>query len=94
MQTVKAFEPDSATFVGQLAINGYKEDGVICLRNVLSQDWLNVIESGIDLYFEEKRSQKDAANVEVKYQGDSGSFHYATLMWNCLLYTSPSPRDS
>lgn len=84
MQTVHSFKPDRRTFAGQSAIDSYKQDGVICLRGVLGQDWLDVIESGIDLYFEEKRSQGDAANVEVKYKGDSGSFHYATLMWKHL----------
>lgn len=82
--TVKAFEPESNLFAGMKAIEAYKADGVICLRNVFDQHWLNTIENGISQYFANVHTKSDAANVKVKHNGDKGSFHYATLMWKEL----------
>lgn len=78
---VQSFSPDTTHYVGDDAIKAYNEDGVICLRGVFDRQWLDVIEAGVDQYFQKKYSNNDAANVEVKYGGDTGSFHYATLMW-------------
>jgi len=81
---IQSFYPETEIFVGNDAISAYKQDGVICLRGVFDQNWLDIIESGIEQYFLTKRTDGDAANVEVKHGGDSGSFHYATLMWKHL----------
>ena len=79
--SVKSFFPEDGSYAGESAISAYEKDGVICLRQVLDSEWLAVIESGIEQYFQTKKAADDAANVEVKHQGDGGSFHYATLMW-------------
>ncbi len=81
MNQVQSFKPVTDTNAGVDAITTYKQDGVICLRGVLDQNWLDIVETGIGEYFAKKKADNDPANVEVKHDGDSGSFHYATLMW-------------
>ncbi len=78
---VRDFQPETMLYAGAKAITAYKKDGVICLRNVFNEDWLDTIETGIDQYFINRESSNDAANVQVKHKNDKGSFHYATLMW-------------
>ena len=84
--TVASFNPESKTNAGADAISSYCEDGVVCLRGVFDQDWLDVIESGIDQYFEQKNTCIDAANMAISFDGDKGNFYYATLMWKELEY--------
>jgi ectoine hydroxylase-related dioxygenase (phytanoyl-CoA dioxygenase family) len=79
--SVASYQPESKTNAGTEAISSYRDDGVVCLRNALDQKWLDVIESGIDQYFENKKSSVDAANMSISFEGDKGNFHYATLMW-------------
>ena len=81
IKAVKSFCPETEDYAGGEAISAYKHDGVVCLRGVFDQKWLNIIEAGIDQYFSGKRPDGDAANVEVKHDGDSGIFRYATSMW-------------
>ena len=81
IDSVKSFHPETELYAGKEAIAAYNNDGVICLRSVFDQHWLNVIETGIDQYFADMKSEGGAANVKVKHDGDKGSFHYATLMW-------------
>ena len=80
-QTVQCFHPEAVTHAGAAAISAYQTDGVICLRNAFDHYWLDLIEQGITQYFAVKSATDDAANVEVRHDGDRGSFHYATLMW-------------
>jgi ectoine hydroxylase-related dioxygenase (phytanoyl-CoA dioxygenase family) len=78
---VKDFHPETKLYAGSEAITTYKNDGVICLRNVFNERWLSSIETGIAQYCTDRESRNDAANVKVKHKSDKGSFHYATLMW-------------
>ena len=45
---VARFDVSAGDGVDQDAIAAYKRDGVICLDGAFGQDWLDVIESGID----------------------------------------------
>lgn len=84
MGAVQAFQALSKTQVGPDAIAAYKRDGVICLRGAFDEDWLAVMENGIDLFMEQEAARESAANVVVKGEGDDGSFRYATMMWKTL----------
>ncbi len=81
MKEVSSFYAESVTDAGMDAILGYQEEGVICLRKVLDQAWLDMVEQGIEQYFLKNKTANDSANVSINYQGDSGNFHYATLLW-------------
>lgn len=45
---VASFGVESTKLSDQDAIEAYKTDGVICLRGVIGDDWLSIIESGIE----------------------------------------------
>ena len=59
------------------AVRAYKEDGVVCLRNAISKDWLDVIELGI------RQALKGAStNLDVvKKPGDQGQFSVSSQAW-------------
>ena len=59
------------------AVNAYKRDGVVCLRHAFEQDWLDVIEQGI-----EQAMSGASADVDVvKKKGDKGSFSLSSQAW-------------
>ena len=80
---VESFKPESINFAGADSISAYRRDGVVCLRGAIDQHWQNTIEKGIEAYFKQ-RSQNDAANVSINFNGDKGKFYYATLMWKTM----------
>ena len=96
--TVESFKPNESNQVDREAISAYQRDGVICLRSALQKPWLDVIEQGIEQYFELNNSNEDAKNVAIKHQGDKGNFYYATLMWKeyetfrKVIFESPAAR--
>ena len=81
---VQSFTPESLTQVGSKAVDQFNQDGVICIRNVFDQHWLNVVEEGIGDYFAKKAAKQGSENVSIKHEGDQGNFYYATLMWKEL----------
>ena len=50
-KSVASFHPESVNYAGIEAISTYNQEGVICLRGAFNQEWLNVVEKGIDQYF-------------------------------------------
>ena len=65
---------------GRDAIDIYNSHGVVCLRGAFGQDWLQIIESGID------ESMRTAAldgghSDKIKKEGDEGFFFYDEMMW-------------
>jgi len=81
---VKTFEFSHNAPLSKEIIETYNEDGVICLKNAVSDKWLKEIEDGIKLFHKNKRLDNDPSNVTVKYSQDDGMFHYATLMWKSI----------
>ena len=79
--SVKSFDINDYKKSPSKAIKTYKEEGVICLRNAVSDNWLKVIEKGIDKFLNNKKNDDDPSNVVVKHDGDKGHFYYGTLMW-------------
>ncbi len=59
------------------AVESYKRDGVVCLRNAISQNWLDVIEQGIDLATNGASADLDI----VKREGDKGKFSVSSQSW-------------
>ena len=52
-------------------------DGVVCIRQAISSDWLEVIEQGIDLALGGLSTNVDI----VKREGDQGSFSFSSGAW-------------
>ena len=67
---VAGFDASARGGVGGDAIAAYKRDGVICLRGAFGQDWLDVIESGID----EAMDKPGPSAAMIGLPGDRGSF--------------------
>ena len=69
------------TLGGQLpghdAIETYKSDGVVCLRQAISGEWLGVIEEGIDLALSGASADLDV----VQKKGESGRFSVSSQAW-------------
>ncbi|MFT5111314.1 MAG: ectoine hydroxylase-related dioxygenase (phytanoyl-CoA dioxygenase family) [Parasphingorhabdus sp.] len=59
------------------AINDLEQDGVICLREAFSAQWLEVIEHGIDLALNGASTDVDI----VKRASDEGSFSFSSGAW-------------
>ena len=79
--TLKSYDLSNNKDITSTTIDSYKSDGVICLRNVVSDHWLRVIEDGISEFLKSKIVDGDPSSVAVKHEGDKGSFYYGTLMW-------------
>ncbi|MDH3635918.1 MAG: phytanoyl-CoA dioxygenase family protein [Gammaproteobacteria bacterium] len=63
--------------IGPDAVRAYKEDGVVCLRNAISNDWLDVIELGI-----QQALQGASTNLDVvRKKGDQGQFSVSSQAW-------------
>ena len=73
------------------AVRAYKDDGVVCLRNAISREWLDVIELGI-----QQALQGASADLDVvKKPGDKGQFSFSSRAWRkvepfrCFIFDSP-----
>ncbi len=55
----------------------YNRDGVVCLRNAISQEWLDVIERGINDALLGASADLDV----VKRKGDKGRFSFSSQAW-------------
>ena len=80
MGAIRAFVPETGEGVGSAAIETYKQDGVICLRGAMGDDWLSVIDDAIEV-FQTDEVEDDERNVIVRGDGDDGAFQYTTMMW-------------
>ena len=81
---VKSFDFSKDSQMMKEIIDAYKHDGVVCLKKAVPIYWLNKIEDGVNLFLKKKRVKGDPSNVTVKYDEDSGLFHYATSMWKTI----------
>ena len=64
--------------------------GLMDRRLKTEKDAISLATSGI--LKEYKTDSKEIKTLETKYDDDAGDW-YVALGWDCLLYTSPSPRD-
>ena len=75
-RTVSDFE-SSDCHSNNEALDAYKRDGVVCLRRAFEQDWLNVIEQGIQQAISGASTDVDIVNKP----GDKGSFSISSQAW-------------
>ena len=80
MGAVRTFVPESRESVGPEAVEAYKQDGVICLRSAMGEDWLSVVEDAIGLFLTDE-AEVDDHHVIVQSDGDDGAFQYSSMMW-------------
>ncbi len=59
------------------AIKAYNSDGVVCLRQAISAEWLNTIEDGISAALSGASTDLDI----VKGKGDKGKFSVSSQAW-------------
>ena len=62
------------------AIQAYKTDGVICLRGAFGEDWLTIIERGIEESLL-TASLDGGHSDKIEKEGDTGFFFYDEMMW-------------
>jgi ectoine hydroxylase-related dioxygenase (phytanoyl-CoA dioxygenase family) len=78
---------------GDEAVHTYERDGVVCLRQAISAEWLAVIEQGIS----EALSGGSADLDVVQIKGDAGRFSYSSQAWRQVapfrrfIFESPLP---
>ncbi|WP_282609951.1 phytanoyl-CoA dioxygenase family protein [Pelagibius sp. Alg239-R121] len=78
---------------GDDAVAAYRQDGVVCLRNVVSADWLGVIEEGIEAALSGASTDFDV----VKIDGNEGRFSFSSQAWKQVepfrrfIFDSPLP---
>ena len=63
--------------IPKAATESLNADGVVCIRQAINRDWLDVIEHGID-----QALGGSSTNVDiVKREGDKGSFSFSSGAW-------------
>ena len=67
----------AAALPGADAVAAYNEDGVVCLRNAASSQWLEVIEAGIASALGGASADLDT----VRAAGDEGGFTFSSQAW-------------
>ena len=99
MGSVQAFDFKGQQGITSEMIKAYKADGVICLRDAVSEKWLELIEIGISEFLTKKDFNRgDPSAVPIKRSGDKGNFYYSTLMWkeinsfHSLIFESGLPQ--
>lgn len=65
--------------IGEDAIASYERDGVVCLRNAISQHWVNEIADGMEIAIQQG-AERDLA-FSLANPGEPGFFFYDTFMW-------------
>ncbi len=65
--------------VSEGAIAAYERDGVVCLRNAISRDWIDAIAEGMEIAIE-RGAESDLA-FNIANPGEPGFFFYDTFMW-------------
>lgn len=76
VETVSTYRADAGQ-APQDALNSYKRDGVVCLKNAIGPDWLDVIEDGIVNALSGGSTNLDV----VKRKSDKGSFSASSQAW-------------
>jgi len=78
MQSVlTSYQLNSDGSIPKAATETINSDGVVCIRNAINQNWLDVIEQGID-----QALSGSSTNVDiVKREGDQGSFSFSSGAW-------------
>ena len=69
-------------------IKQFKNDGAIFLKDKFDVQWIEKLKKGID---------RDIKNPSPRFKSHTIKENvpkYLEDYWTCLLYTSPSPRDS
>ena len=72
-----SYHLDSIGKIPKAATETLASDGVVCIRQAISPDWLEVIEQGIDLALGGLSTNVDI----VKREGDLGSFSFSSGAW-------------
>ena len=97
---VPCFEPATSTQAGPSAIEAYQRDGVICLRGAYGRDWVEVIESGVEMVMSRSTRMSDvgAGGYDaITTPGEKGQFFYDSMMWKKVepfrrfIFDSPAP---
>lgn len=90
----ESFKPNSVGRLASKARERLEQDGVVCIREAISQPWLAVIEQGI-----EQALGGASTNVDVvKREGDAGSFSFSSGAWQSVepfkrfIFDSPMPE--
>ncbi len=77
---VASFRLDAGQRPSASAIDAYRTDGVVCLREAVGPQWLSVVESGIE---ESMRTATfdDGHSDKISNEGDEGFFFFDEMMW-------------
>ena len=81
---VARFEPVALTDAGSAAIDAYRRNGVICLKAAFDRDWLDIVESGLEMVMSGagRVSDADSGGYDaIKKPGEKGEFFYDSIMW-------------
>ena len=76
---VSSFTLNADQLPDRTAIDAYRTDGVVCLRNAVGSNWLTVVESGIE---ESMRTATfdDGHSDKITKEGDKGFFFFDEMM--------------
>jgi ectoine hydroxylase-related dioxygenase (phytanoyl-CoA dioxygenase family) len=80
VEPVESFGLTSSGSTPEAAVTAFQRDGVVCLRQVFSRDWLDVIEAGI---LQAQQGQFDSQDT-FAHDGDTGRFSYQQGAWRTV----------
>ena len=82
LEHLQGFELDSAGKPGEDAVQTYERDGVVCLRNAFSQEWVEQGRRAVATVIRTRsHSNLHSAHQE---EGQSGNFFFDTFLWKRL----------
>ena len=74
-----SFEMHQEGIPDEQAIAAYHRDGVVCLRNAFSPQWMDVVAGGIEHAIEKGAGRDTVFNIAAP--GEPGFFFYDSFMW-------------
>ena len=79
-----SFRPVAEGLLGEDAIDAYELDGVVCLREAISKEWVDKVAEGMRISQETRLAETNIDPIRsftVKHPGEPGHFFIDTFMW-------------
>ena len=76
-----SFDVEATGCPSQSAVESYRRDGVVCLRNAFDFDWVKSLRSAVDIAIADGVRVGSDLVVNVSKPGEPGFFFYDMFLW-------------
>ena len=84
LNEMPSFRPLAEGLLSEDAIDAYERDGVVCLREAISQQWVDKVAEGMRISQETRLAEANPDPIRsftVSHPGEPGHFFIDTFMW-------------